>query len=60
MSRTPQPCDVPTGEHSTAPARLYPCGWRCDRHSPWARAGLPEPSPRPDPAAAAADENGTP
>ena len=29
-------------------ARLYSCGWRCDRHSPWALAGkrsLPKPDP---------------
>lgn len=23
------------------PGRLYPEGWRCDQHSPWARRGLP-------------------
>lgn len=25
------------------PSRPYPCGQRCDEHSPWARAGQPEP-----------------
>ncbi len=25
------------------PARLYPCGARCDDHAPWAERGLPEP-----------------
>lgn len=27
----------------TQPGRLYPCGWRCDPHSPWAQAGAPAP-----------------
>jgi hypothetical protein len=33
--RVAQPCghcNVPCGQ----PARLYPCGWRCDDHSPGA------------------------
>ncbi|CAL9530408.1 hypothetical protein SUDANB126_04031 [Streptomyces sp. enrichment culture] len=31
--RGPQPCD--TGNPACgAPARLYPAGWRCDRHRP--------------------------
>lgn len=49
MSRIPQPCDVPADEHDDTPARLYPCGWRCDRHSPWAIKGLANPSPINDP-----------
>lgn len=40
-------CDVPQGEHAPGPARPYPCGWRCDLHSPWALAGQPEPQPGP-------------
>lgn len=40
------PCQVPTGWHSLTRARLYACGWLCDRHSPWRRAGRPDPSPR--------------
>ncbi|MEU0332202.1 hypothetical protein [Streptomyces sp. NPDC006193] len=39
-------CDVPA-EHAPGPARPYPCGWRCDRHAPWAAAGQPEPQPGP-------------
>jgi hypothetical protein len=27
-----------------AGASLYPCGYRCDTHAPWALAGLPDPS----------------
>lgn len=27
--------------------RLYPCGWRCARHTPNALAGRPEPPPGP-------------
>ncbi|WP_158997204.1 hypothetical protein [Streptomyces aureus] len=38
----PQPCDTPDGEHDGR-VRLYPCGWRCSTHSPWALAGMPEP-----------------
>lgn len=30
--------------HDLTHARPYPCGWRCDRHSPWARAGWPGPT----------------
>lgn len=32
-----------------SPARLYPCGWRCDEHAPWALAGRPNPMSRVDP-----------
>ena len=45
-SREPQPCDTPTGEHEGC-IRLYPCGYRCSAHAPWALAGLPEPQPGP-------------
>ncbi|MFD8596993.1 hypothetical protein ACFV1L_18525 [Kitasatospora sp. NPDC059646] len=34
---------VPCG----APARLYPCGWRCPAHTPAAVAGVPEAPPGP-------------
>lgn len=36
-------CDVPQPSHDLTYARLYPCGWRCDRHSPWALAGRTAP-----------------
>jgi hypothetical protein len=45
-AREPQSCDTPNGEHSGR-SRLYPCGWRCSAHAPWAEAGLPEPLPGP-------------
>jgi hypothetical protein len=32
------------------PARLYPCGLRCDAHSPWVLAGRPNPEKQVDPA----------
>ncbi|MEV8042433.1 hypothetical protein AB0P02_01130 [Streptomyces griseoluteus] len=41
------PCDVPRDDHAPGPARLYPCGWRCNTHAPWALAGQPEPKPGP-------------
>lgn len=50
MPRRPRrrrPCEVPCGPHSLTYARLYVGGWLCDRHSPWARAGRPEPQPGP-------------
>ncbi|MFE5628444.1 hypothetical protein [Streptomyces sp. NPDC056543] len=43
---------MPQPEH-TGRVRLYPCGWRCSDHSPWAQAGLPEPQPGPGLPAAA-------
>lgn len=53
MRRRPPPCQTPSAPHSLRRARLYPSGWECDRHSPWARRGLPEPLPGPGwPAAA--------
>lgn len=33
-----------------AHARLYPCGARCDEHSPWYLAGQPDPATQIDPA----------
>lgn len=41
-----KPCSVPAPPHD-GPARLYPCGWRCVRHTPAAQAGRPEPVPGP-------------
>lgn len=43
-------CDSPGCEH---PARLYPCGLRCDPHSPAAVAGHTVPVPDPARTAAA-------
>jgi hypothetical protein len=31
------------GRCGNADCRPYPCGLRCDPHSPWALAGQPEP-----------------
>lgn len=45
-SREPQPCDIPAGEHEGR-IRLYPCGYRCSAHAPWAEKGQPEPQPGP-------------
>jgi hypothetical protein len=34
-------CDVPHGAKACdEPARLYPCGWRCEGHRPAPRAGI--------------------
>jgi hypothetical protein len=46
-SREPKPCDVPTDEHDPGHPRLYPCGWRCDQHAPWALKGMDPPKPGP-------------
>lgn len=43
-SHEPEPCDVPNGEHNGR-LRFYPCGWRCNAHSPWAERGMKEPKP---------------
>jgi len=40
---------MPWFPHGLQKARLYACGWRCDRHAPWALAGRPEPLPGPGP-----------
>ncbi|CAG6392737.1 hypothetical protein NMG29_06475 [Streptomyces cocklensis] len=45
--RLSPPCQTPEPRHSLTRARLYPSGWECDRHAPWARKGLPEPLPGP-------------
>ncbi|SFF12027.1 hypothetical protein SAMN05216251_108246 [Actinacidiphila alni] len=45
--RRPPPCQTPEARHSLTRARFYPAGWLCDRHSPWARLGLPKPQPGP-------------
>ncbi|MCR3732213.1 hypothetical protein FHS35_009131 [Streptomyces umbrinus] len=37
-----QPCEIPQLPHSLN-SRLYPCGWRCDRHSPWGLQNKPKP-----------------
>jgi len=45
VSAAPRPCGA-LGEH-TGPVRPYAAGWLCSRHSPWGRAGRPEPQPGP-------------
>lgn len=45
--RLRRPCDVPWFPHGLRKARPYPCGFRCDRHAPWALAGQDEPQPGP-------------
>jgi hypothetical protein len=45
-ARDPEPCDGLTGEH-TGPVRFYRTGWKCNTHSAWGEAGLPEPKPGP-------------
>lgn len=42
-----QPCTVPSHPHGLKYPRLYACGWKCDKHAPWAVAGRPEPQPGP-------------
>lgn len=37
------PCDAPNAPHALTRARLYPAGWLCGRHAPWAIAGRAEP-----------------
>lgn len=58
----PEPCDIPADDHDGV-CRFYVCGWRCDRHSPWAVLGLPRPAPGPTPIytyrAASADHDQT-
>jgi len=46
-ARRRRPCGVPWFPHGLQWARPYVCGWRCDRHAPWALAGRPEPLPGP-------------
>lgn len=47
--RVRRPCDVPWFPHGLRKARPYACGWRCNRHAPWAVAGQEEPKPRTTP-----------
>lgn len=47
MKRRPPPCADLALPHGLTRARLYPCGWYCDRHTPAARQGRPEPPPGP-------------
>lgn len=42
-----RPCGMPWFPHGLKRARLYACGWRCDRCSPWALTGREEPQPGP-------------
>ncbi|MGW3166947.1 hypothetical protein ACWC9Q_29635 [Streptomyces sp. NPDC001142] len=32
--RPPRPCEHGNPRCGAAPARPYPCGWRCDAHQP--------------------------
>lgn len=48
-----RPCDVPWLPHGLLRARPFPCGWRCNRHTPNAVRGLPESPPGPGMPAAA-------
>lgn len=45
--RRRRPCDVAWFPHGLKKARLHPCGWRCDKHTPRAMRGLPEIPPGP-------------
>lgn len=47
MKGRPPPCESAGLPHGLTRARLYPCGWRCDRHTPAALQGRPEPPPGP-------------
>ncbi|MEU8704171.1 hypothetical protein [Streptomyces sp. NPDC048565] len=40
-------CESVRQPHALRPARLYPCGWRCDLHTPASLQNLPEPQPGP-------------
>lgn len=45
--RRPPACESAGYRHGLLRARLYPRGWCCDRHTPSALAGHPEPPPGP-------------
>lgn len=45
--RPTPPCGHEPPGRPCPPARLYPCGWRCDAHSPAALAGRAVPVPDP-------------
>ncbi|MCR8947380.1 hypothetical protein NW249_35435 [Streptomyces sp. OUCMDZ-4982] len=47
MRHRPRPCGDVGLPHGLAYARRYVTGWRCDRHTPSALRGLPEPPPGP-------------
>lgn len=36
-------CEVPSNPHGLRYARPYACGWRCNKHTPAAMQGKPEP-----------------
>ncbi len=44
--RPPPECHARMGPHAER-VRLYPSGWLCDWHSPWHRAGRPDPTSPP-------------
>lgn len=47
MSGSTRPCDLPFLPHGLVYARPYLPGWCCDRHTPAALVGRPEPLPGP-------------
>lgn len=47
MSGSIRPCGSLGMPHGLRYARLYPCGWRCSKHTPSAVADRPEPPPGP-------------
>ena len=62
MTRGGRPCTAwtGTGPCGTAPARLYPAGWRCDEHTPARSAGRAEPPAIPPPTSTSSTERSTP
>ncbi|MEU0522734.1 hypothetical protein [Streptomyces niveus] len=47
MSGSIRPCGSIGLPHGLRYARPYPCGWRCEKHTPAAEQGKPEPPPGP-------------
>ena len=47
MTRRPPPCGDLGLPHAFKPTRRFVIGWRCERHTPNAVRGLPEPPPGP-------------
>lgn len=47
MSGSKKPCGSMAQPHGVVYARRYLPGWRCDRHTPAAVQGKPEPPPGP-------------
>ncbi|MGW0642346.1 hypothetical protein [Streptomyces badius] len=47
MSGSVRPCNDLGLPHGLLYARRYVTGWKCDRHTPSAVRGLPEPPPGP-------------